>query len=68
MLSVAATSEAERHIRVALKLIDAAPTRAFSRSIRARIQAAGFAISQNDTPLATAVIDKVCGSWRKSRG
>jgi hypothetical protein len=57
--AVGATSEAERYIRVALKPIDAAPAGAFSRSIRARIQEAGFAISQKDARLATATIDKL---------
>ena len=56
--SVGATSEAERHIRAALKLIEGAPEGSRSRDIRARIQEAGFAIAQGDTRLATAAIDE----------
>ena len=57
-VSVGATSEAERHIRVALKLIDGAPEGSFSRKIRACALEAGFAIAQSDSRLAAAAIDE----------
>ena len=53
-----ATTEAERHIRDALKLVYAAPVGSVCRRVRARVQEAAFAIAQRDARLATSAIDK----------
>jgi hypothetical protein len=56
---VGATSEAERYIGVASTYRCGAGGGLLAQHTRARIQEAGFAISQNDTRLATAAIDEV---------
>lgn len=56
--SVEAMSEAERHIRAALKLLDAAPRDMLSRTVRSYIGEAGFAITQGNSRLAVSAIDE----------
>ena len=51
-------TEAERHIRNALKLIDAGPMDGLRRAVRGYIAEAGFAITQDNARLAASAIDE----------
>jgi hypothetical protein len=56
--SAGETSEAERHIRAALKIVYSAPVGTVSRHVRARVQEVAYSIGQNKMKLATAAIDR----------
>ena len=56
--SVRAMSQAERHIRAALKLFDAAPRRSLPPAVRGFILQAGRAVTRSDSRLALSALDE----------
>lgn len=54
---VGATSEAEHHIRIAVRLCDGAPRGSFPRAVRSAITWAGRAVMKSDADLALLALE-----------